>query len=102
MADYTPPAPPEHLTDRSKELWRRLTTVRARTPERIELIRVALEDLDRADALRTRLDDLHGIPAAYEQLLAYHRMEHLVRLRIIRAWDLLGLTWSPEEDGRKW
>ena len=44
-----PPEPPTHLSARSQGLWRETMRRRAISPERLTLLQVALEALDRAD-----------------------------------------------------
>jgi phage terminase small subunit len=46
------PGPPEHLSERAQGLWREIVPRRAVSPERLALLQVALEALDRADAAR--------------------------------------------------
>jgi len=52
-----PPLPPApaHLSERSGAIWRDLVEDRCDSLERRILLQLALEDLDRADALREQI-----------------------------------------------
>ena len=52
MTELTKYAPPEHLSDRSKKLWRDVVPATGKRPRRLALVRAALEALDRADVAR--------------------------------------------------
>ena len=48
--------PPEHLSERSKAIWREIVPRQAKSPERRVLVQTALELLDRLDSVRAELD----------------------------------------------
>lgn len=50
VSDREVPGPPPHLSERAQALWREVVPRRAVSPERLALLQVALEALERADA----------------------------------------------------
>jgi phage terminase small subunit len=95
---------PEHLSERSKELWRQLQPVHAKSLGRQELLRVGLEALDRCDQARS-LIDAEGMTSITESTKAVHvhpgtRIEREARMQVIKIWELLRLTWNQAIDGR--
>jgi phage terminase small subunit len=91
------PEPPAHLSDRSKALWSELMRHRCNSVERQVLLRTALEDLDRIDALRELLaaegllsvSKRSGLQRAHPAIA----LEGAARRRFIGAWRLLRLVW---------
>ena len=97
------PVPPDHLSDSSRALWREIVPRRARSPERLELLTVALEARDRADAARRLLaeEGLLAAPAEDAQMQHCHpavRLEREALALFLRCWTVLGLTWSEDLD----
>jgi hypothetical protein len=90
--------PPEHLSDRSKELWVRLVPGRAHGPARLTLLQAALEALDLADAARAeRLKQ--AMSTATKTTGAAHlnplvKLEIEARRQFMAAWEKLRLTWD--------
>ena len=106
MSRKKPPViePPPHLSERSQQLWRDIVPRRASSPERLTMLRTALECLDRADEA-ARVIATEGMTSKTETTGAIHvhplvRIEKESRLTFIRCWDLLGLQWCSETDGR--
>ena len=91
--------PDHHLTERSQALWVHLIRTRIRTPERQTLLRIALEDLDRVDALRevlaaegvTVISKRSGVPRSHPAL----RAEAEARSRFFKMWRALALDQEP-------
>ncbi|HEV2546032.1 MAG TPA: P27 family phage terminase small subunit [Stellaceae bacterium] len=93
---------PTHLSPRSKTLWNDLVPRRARSPERLTLLQLALEQLDRADAARADIErdgptfrtkktgTIHAHPAL--------AIERQARMTFVRLWKQLDLHWSAELD----
>jgi len=96
--------PPFHLSRESRKLWRAIVPRRARSPERLILVRAALEALDRAEAART-LIAMEGMTTTTKTTGAVHihplvRVEREARSQFMRAWDQLNLAWDARTDGR--
>ncbi len=97
-----PPAP-EHLSARSRELWASIVPRRAKSPERLALLRMALEALDRSDEAREALAQ-QGLLTVTESTKAVH-MNPLVKVQkesqqlFAKVWGLLNLQWA-DLDGR--
>ena len=66
----TPPAPP-HLSEKAQKLWSNIIPRRAVSPERITLLQVALEALDRCDEAR-RLIEAEGLTTETKTTGARH------------------------------
>lgn len=97
-------APPEHLSERSQELWRQLVGTRALLPGRLTGLKVALECLDRADEAHQNVND-EGLTTTIKTTGAVHlhpllRVEMDARSQFARIWNQLGLTWDHAIDGR--
>jgi phage terminase small subunit len=92
------PEPPEHLTERSQALWRELVKRRCDSAERQLLLECALTDLDRADALRQRIEREGAmVTSARSKLPRAHpalKIEAEMRRRFLAAWRALDLTWA--------
>jgi hypothetical protein len=104
MSKAQPIPAPEHLSQRSKELWTALVPRRAKSPERLALLVTALEALDRADAARSSIE-VHGMVTVTEATKAVHvhplvRVERESRQLFAKIWKTLELTWSIQLDGR--
>ena len=50
------PDPPEHLSEWSKERWRRYVGTKVKSPGGIDLLRVALESFDTAEQCRVQIE----------------------------------------------
>ena len=89
---------PVHLSPRSAALWQELVAYRCKSTERRVLLQLALEDLDRADALREQIAHEGAIQVSERSKLArIHaglKVEAEVRRRFLRTWDMLNLTWG--------
>ena len=101
--EATIPDAPEHLSARSKELWRSLVRTEAKSLERQTLFQAGLEALDRADEARL-LVQAEGMIARTTTTGAVHvhpavKMEREARSQFVRIWDLLGLKWNEGIDG---
>jgi phage terminase small subunit len=99
-----PPPPPAHLSERSQDLWRRLVPGRCRSLGRRTMLGEALAQLDRLDQLRAALAS-EGLIVGSETGKMPHlnpllKAEKDARTLFTRMWDVLGLQWSGEIDGR--
>lgn len=98
------PEPPEHLSDRSKQIWSDVT-YRARSPGRFVLLQTALEALDRADEARAQVDK-EGLTTTTKTTGAVHihpllKVERDNRALFARIWyGQLCLHWDQRLDGR--
>ena len=96
--------PPPHLSKKSKSLWSKLVPRRARSPERLVHLTVALEALDRADGAR-EISDREGITIKTKTTGAVHihpavKVERENRQLFARIWNDLDLTWWDDLDGQ--
>ncbi len=94
--------PPAHLSERSKQLWRDLVPRQAEKTERLTLLRVALELLDRADRARETVA-LEGLTTTTRRSGAVHvhplvKVEREARQQFIKAWLALGFQHDESED----
>jgi phage terminase small subunit len=99
-------SPPGHLSDRSKALWAELVPRRARSPERLELLTVALEARDRAAEARAAVD-AEGLTTTTETTKAVHihpllRVEKDSWATFVRVWKELDLERAKSLDGQSW
>jgi phage terminase small subunit len=97
-----PPAPPRHLSRRSRALWRSLIPRRAVSPERITLIEHALELLDTADQCR-RIIKSQGrtFKTARSNVRHLHPLvlvEQRARAAFVKTWRALHLDFCPVTD----
>ena len=97
--------PPQHLSERSKSLWRDLVPRRASSPERLELLTVALEARDRMDLARLAVD-ADGMTTTTKTTGAVHlnpllRVEKEARQQFLATWAALNLEWAQSLDGRE-
>lgn len=97
------PDPPEHLSERSKELWCNLAPNEAKSVERRTLFQAGLEALDRADEAR-RIIQAEGMISKTATTGAVHvhpavKVEREARAQFVRIWDLLNLGWNESIDG---
>jgi phage terminase small subunit len=89
------PAPPEHLLERSKQLWLELVGSRVKGTSRIATFQTALEYLDMADTARQqRLED--GLVVKTKRTGVPHlnpvvRVEQQSRESFLKIWQRLGL-----------
>src|SRR5437870_2810460 len=93
-----PPAP-DHLSERSKNLWAELGAREAKSLERQTLFQAALESLDRADMAR-RLILSEGLVSKTPATGVFHvnpllKVERDARAQFVKIWDLLGFRFNP-------
>src|SRR5688572_426862 len=98
-----PPAAPDHLSERSKALWGTIVPRRARSPERLELLIVALEARDRMNEARLAVNQT-GMTTTTATTKAVHlhpllRVEKEARAQFLQAWAALSLEWDCGIDG---
>ncbi len=108
MGDRENFAPPDHLLRRSQKLWSEIVPRRARSPERLALLLVGLEALDRANTVKEILE-AEGLTTKMKTTGAVHAHPLLKIERegvqvFIKCWSQLGLGWDHSLDGRieKW
>src|SRR5262249_27983252 len=102
-APVAPAEPPEHLSGKSKALWRAVV-FREVSPGRLQLICTALEALDRAEEARLLIaktglitkTGTTGVVHASPLL----KIERENRGLFARIWGELHLSWDPLIDGR--
>jgi P27 family predicted phage terminase small subunit len=97
------PDPPEHLSERSRELWRKLAPAEARSVERRTLFQAGLEALDRADEAR-RIIQAEGMISKTTTTGTVHvhpavKVEREARAQFVRIWNMLNLKWNSGIDG---
>jgi phage terminase small subunit len=97
------PAPPEHLSDRARALWRSIGPAHARSLGRQLLLLQALECLDQCDDAR-RAIAADGLTTKTKTTGVSHphsllKVQRDSRQQFLRAWSLLDLTWDNEIDG---
>lgn len=96
--------PPEHLSARSQALWAAVVPSRARSAERLALLGVALEALDRADQARDAVaaDGMVKVTprSGMARLHPLLKVERESRQLFARIWSLLNLQWNQQVDGR--
>ena len=96
---------PPHLSDRSKVLWNALVPERAKSPGRLAMIRIALEDLDLHDQARKELTEA-GLTCITATTQAVH-MNPLLKVlgeshaRFLAAWKALDLVFDEEMDAEQ-
>lgn len=96
------PDAPSHLSERAAGLWRTLGQKHARSPGRQELLRAALEALDRAEQARQAIER-DGLTTTTEKTGAVHlhpaaRVERESQQTFARFWHQLGID-APEQTG---
>ena len=94
--------PPAHLSERSKKLWADLVPRQAEKVERLTLLRVALELLDRADWARDEVAR-EGLTNRTERSGAVHmnpviKIEREARQQFLKIWLALGFQHDESED----
>ena len=99
--DYKPPDPPACLSERSQELWREIVPRRARSPERLALLKEVL-------TIRDRLEEIRCALAAEGLVVEGGKMDHLNPLlraekewssMFVKGWKALNLEWTGMIDG---
>jgi len=98
------PEPPDHLSNRSKGLWKELVGTRAASPGRLTMFQTALEALDRADHAWKQLEK-EGLITKTKTTGAVHvhplvKVERENRALFARLWEKLGFEWDHEIDSR--
>ncbi len=95
--------PPSHLADSSKKLWRKLVPRRGVSPERLALLAVALDALDRLNAARVAIaKDGMTTTTPASGVIHIHplvRVEKDAMATFLRAWALLNFEWDVMTDG---
>lgn len=98
-------APPEHLSDEAKDLFRSITLEHSLEPTGLKILQVALEAYDRAQAARKLIDregmtflDRFGQQKPHS-LLATERDNRAAFLSGIKALDL-GVDETSQRPGR--
>ena len=94
--------PPAHLSERSKHLWLDLVPRQAEKAERLTLLRVALELLDRADGAGETVAR-EGLTTTTKRSGAVHvhplvRVEREARQQFVKVWLALGFQHDESED----
>ncbi|MCC6486390.1 MAG: hypothetical protein IT364_02740 [Candidatus Hydrogenedentes bacterium] len=97
------PDPPDHLSERSKDLWRKVGPDEAKSIERRTLFQAGLEALDRADEAR-RIIQAEGMISKTTTTGAVHvhpalKIEREARAQFVRIWEVLNLRWNSQIDG---
>src|SRR5262245_57587530 len=101
-----PPAPPAPagISERSRAIWESVVPRRARSPERLALLEVALRARDRLEQiegiLRTEGLTLVHPKSGGQRLNPLLRAETVTRRQLLRAWSALSLEWNPLLDSR--
>ncbi len=98
-----PPEPPEHLSERSKDLWRRLVLRRGGSIGRRVMFQAALEALDRAEQARAMVAQ-DGLTKTTPATGAIHlhpavKVELEARRQFTALWSEMGLEWDSKIDG---
>ncbi len=96
--------PPEYLSKGSKQLWRKLVPRRARSPERLELLRLALERRDRALQAREILAR-EGLTSKTKTTGALHvhplvKVEREAWQQFVKIWVALHLNTDVNGGGQ--
>lgn len=97
------PEPPAGLSEKAKALWNDVVPRRCRSPERLALLAVALQSLDRADAAATVIG-CEGMLTKTETTGVVHvhpllKIERDARQLFARIWGSLALEWDFHLDG---
>ena len=90
---------PSYLSNTSKELWQQLVGTRVTSPERITLLTLALETLDRLNQLRSLLSNAK-LTTVTAKTGAVHLnplvpAEIQCRAQFLDLWQRLGLQNDP-------
>jgi hypothetical protein len=95
------PEPPDHLSERSKALWRQIGPEKIIQPGQLPIFLASLESLDRSDTARA-LIDAEGMVLTTKSTGMTHlnpllKTEAASRREFSRLWALLRLSdpWSP-------
>ena len=91
--------PPDHLSDRAKDLWRAVVPRRVAHPEELALLQSSLEALDRADQAAAILAE-EGVTTKTLGSGTIHvhpaiAIEKESRAAFVKGWNLLNLQWVP-------
>jgi len=94
--------PPAHLSERARALWASVVPRRASSPERLALIQIALESLDRANSV-AEVIARDGMTTTTKTTGAVHinpllKLEYDNRQLFSKIWLELSLGWSNEID----
>jgi hypothetical protein len=94
------PDPPDHLSDRAKDLWCQIGPSRADTVGRRTMLQAALECLDRADAARRAIES-DGLFTTTKTTGAIHAHPGIIiekesMARWAKLWAALGANWTAE------
>lgn len=93
---------PDHLSDRSKALWHQLVPSRAKSPGRLAMIRIALEDLDLHDQAREEVGR-SGLTFVTATTQAVHihpllRVAAEAHARFVTLWKQLDFVFDEQID----
>ena len=98
--DYKPPA---ELSETSKAIWRGVVPRRAKTAERLVLIKTALQALDRANEITAKIKE-QGLVIENPSTGAVRanpllKLEKELRQQFATIWDKADLDWDAVIDG---
>jgi len=98
--DYTPPA---GLSKQAQAIWRGVVPRRAKTSERMILIKTALQTLDRADEITAEIKK-QGLTIENPSSGAIRanplvKLEKELRGQFAAMWDRMALDWDAVIDG---
>jgi len=92
--------PPEHLSEKSKKIWKSVVPSDGRTLPRQVFIQAALESLDRADAARLIIEEEGMLLPAGEKGLAHcHpllKTEKDSRALFAKLWSQLNMQYEKQ------
>lgn len=90
--------PPSHLGERSAALWRCLVPALVQAPQQLQMLLVALEALDRAEAARERIATDGMVLTSKAGLAHVHpliKVERDSQALFARCWSSLHLHLNP-------
>jgi len=97
--------PPEHLSNRAQQLWRDIVPRRARSPERLALLEVALQAYDRLQQCRELLAGGELLEKAEGSKMAHAnpalKLEKEARAQFVKCWTALKLEFSFDVDNAR-
>ncbi len=93
-----------HLSEKALKLWSDIVPNRARSPERLALLQVALECLDRADGCREQIQreglTVISTTTGVQHINVIVKIEKESRAQFAKIWSDLSLQWNATIDGR--
>lgn len=95
--------PPEELSETAKAIWRGVVPRRAKTAERMLLVKTALQTLDRANEVTGEIKKL-GLTIENPSTGAIRanpllKLEKELRGQFASIWDKMALDWDAVIDG---